>query len=284
MKASSNKQRILHRSGAKKLLPAVATSNNKASRGRSLIMAGSPEFPGAGVLAAKAALRTGSGYVMLAQKGMSIDSWAYPDVIPYDLNNTAWYQIKAQAILIGPGFGVNGFTSQIIKDLQARQVENVILDADALTVCAKEGLFPLLPTWIVTPHTGELARCLGCSAEEINADREAAVVKAQQLMNCVVLLKGHHTLIRSRTRTYLNKTGNAALAKAGTGDVLAGIITALRAQGLSAIKAAVLGAYLHGATANLWQAHKKDLLSMLASDVIDLIPEVIHRVRFSESP
>ncbi|MFM6928287.1 MAG: NAD(P)H-hydrate dehydratase, partial [Bdellovibrio sp.] len=111
-----------------------------------------------------------------------------------------------------------------------------------------------------------------------------AVVKAQQLMNCVVLLKGHHTLIRTPTRTYLNTTGNAALAKSGTGDVLAGIITALRAQGLSATKAAVLGAYLHGATANLWKAYKRDLLSMLASDVIDLIPDVLYRVRFSASP
>ena len=284
MKASSNKQRILRRSGAKKLLPTLATSDNKASRGRSLIMAGSPEFPGAGVLAAKAALRAGSGYVMLAQKGLNLDSWAYPDVIPYDLHKMDWHQLKAQAILVGPGFGVNAFTAEVIHDLKAQQVENVILDADAITVCAKENLFPLLPTWIVTPHTGELARCLGCSADEINADRNAAVVKAQQLMNCVVLLKGHHTLIRSRSRTYLNTTGNAALAKSGTGDVLAGIITALRAQGLSAVRAAVLGAYLHGATANLWQAYKKDLLSMLASDVIELIPDVLQRVRFSESP
>lgn len=221
---------------------------------------------------------------MLAQKGLSLDSWAYPDVIPYDLNKAAWHQLKAQAVLVGPGFGVNAFTADIIKDLKARQIENVILDADAITVCAEQDLFPLLPTWIVTPHTGELARCLGCSADEINADRKAAVVKAQQLMNCVVLLKGHQTLIRSKSRTYLNITGNAALAKSGTGDVLAGIITALRAQGLSAVKAAVLGAYLHGATANLWQAHKKDLLGMLASDVIEMIPDVIHRVRFSESP
>ena len=247
-------------------------------------MAGSPEFPGAGVLAAKAALRAGSGYVMLAQKGLNLDSWAYPDVIPYDLHKMDWHQLKAQAILVGPGFGVNAFTAEVIHDLKAQQVENVILDADAITVCAKENLFPLLPTWIVTPHTGELARCLGCSADEINADRNAAVVKAQQLMNCVVLLKGHHTLIRSQSRTYMNTTGNAALAKSGTGDVLAGIITALRAQGLSAVKAAVLGAYLHGATANLWQAYKKDLLSMLASDVIELLPDVLERVRFSESP
>ena len=284
MKASSSKHRILRRPGAKKLLPSVRISDNKASRGRSLIMAGSPEFPGAGILAAKAALRTGSGYVILAQKDIHLDHWNHPDVIPCDLNKTNWQQCQAQAILIGPGFGVNSFTAQIIKDLKKQKIENVILDADAITVCAKENLFPLLPTWIVTPHTGELARCLGCSSEEINADREDAVIKAQELMNCVVLLKGHHTLIRGRSRTYKNMTGNAALAKSGTGDVLAGMITALRAQGLSAIQAAVLGAYLHGATANLWKARSKDLLSMTASDVIDLIPDVMHRVRVSESP
>jgi NAD(P)H-hydrate epimerase len=279
MNSSTSSYRILRRTGAQKLLPVVSTADNKSRRGKSLILAGSTQYPGAGVLAAKAALRMGSGYVTLAQKEVSISSWDHPDFLVADLNQTDWHSLNFEAILVGPGFGVNEFTAEVIRDLKKRQVENVVLDADAITVCAKEGLFPLLPTWIVTPHTGELARCLKVDASEIEKDRKKAVKQAQVLMNCIVLLKGHHTLIRSRTRTYLNITGNAALAKSGTGDVLSGIITSLRTQGLNPVKAAILGAYLHGATANLWKARGKDLLSMTASDVIELLPEVIFKLR-----
>ncbi|KHD89776.1 MAG: hypothetical protein OM95_01505 [Bdellovibrio sp. ArHS] len=279
MKKSTARAYILKKHGAQKLLPKISTSDNKATRGRSLILAGSADYPGAGVLAAKAALRAGSGYVILAQKNIAVSSLENPDFLLCDLNKKSWDQLSFDAILVGPGFGVNAFTAQVIQELKRKKYEKVILDADALTVCANENLFPLPASWIVTPHVGELARCLKISAEAINADRSAAVKKAQQLFQCVVILKGDHTLIANARRIYTNKTGNAALAKAGTGDVLAGILTALRAQGLTATQAAVLGVYIHGATANLWASRKKDLLSMMASDVIEYIPSVFRILR-----
>ncbi|MGZ3780561.1 MAG: NAD(P)H-hydrate dehydratase [Pseudobdellovibrionaceae bacterium] len=269
---------ILKKQGAVKLLPPVTESDNKATRGRSLLLAGSAEYPGAGILAAKAALRTGSGYVTLAQKNI-MPSLENPDFLLCDLNKNSWSDLKFDAILVGPGFGVNAFTASIIKELKAEKVEKVILDADALTVCARENLYPLPATWIITPHSGELGRCLSVTAEEINNSRVEYVKKAQSLFKCVVLLKGHKTLIANGRRIYAIGSGNAALAKAGTGDVLAGCITALRAQGLSATRAALLGAYVHGATANLWAARCKDLLSMTASDVIEAIPDVLYRLR-----
>lgn len=241
-------------------------------------MAGSKDYPGAGVLAAQAAFRMGSGYVVLAQKNIS-PSLQNPDFILVDLEKNSWCEQKFDAILVGPGFGVNDETAAVIDELKKRKIEKVILDADALTVCAEKNLFPLLPSWIVTPHVGELSRCLKISADEINADREAAINKAQALFQCVVLLKGDGTLVANSRRVYKIATGNAALAKAGTGDVLAGIITALRAQGLSATRAALLGAYVHGATANLWKAQKKDLLSMRAVDIIESLPQVLYRLR-----
>lgn len=270
---------ILKKKTAAKLLPSVSSSDNKATRGRSLILAGSSQYPGAGILAAKAAQRMGSGYVMLAQKNLPAALLENPDFLLCDLNKKSWEKLSWDALLVGPGFGVNTDTEKIIRDLLKTEKDRVILDADALTVCAQKGIFPLRPSWIVTPHAGELSRCLGIPVEEINADRLGAVKKAQALFGCVVLLKGHGTLIANSRRVYQISSGNAALAKAGTGDVLAGVITALRAQGLSATKSALLGAYLHGATANLWVARKQDMLSMTASDVLDYLPQVIYRLR-----
>lgn len=241
-------------------------------------MAGSEQYPGAGILAAQGASRMGSGYVILAQKNIT-PSLENPDFLLCDLKKTPLQEIQFDAVLVGPGFGVNDFTAAVIEDLKKRKVEKVVLDADALTVCAQKNLFPLLPTWIVTPHVGELSRCLKITAQEINDDRWGAIKKAQELFQCVVLLKGDGTLIANKNRIYKIATGNAALAKAGTGDVLAGMITALRAQGLSATRAALLGAYVHGATANLWKAHKKDLLSMRPVDVVESLPLVLSKLR-----
>lgn len=279
MEKSTATVRIVGKKTVSKLLPALSTKDHKASRGRSLLLAGSQEYPGAGVLAAKAALRAGSGYVMLAQKNIAVSSLENPDFLLADLTKKNWRDLKFDAVLVGPGFGVNEFTEEIIRGLKEMRFEKVVLDADAITVCAQKNLFPLPPTWIVTPHAGELSRCLKISTDEINADRLKAVQKAQELLQCVVLLKGHGTLIANSRRVYQINSGNEALAKAGTGDVLSGIITALRAQGLPATRAAVVGAYVHGATANLWKARKFDLLSMRATDVIELLPKVLYKLR-----
>lgn len=279
MEKANDPVRIVNKAAAAKLLPAVGAGDNKATRGRTLLMAGSAHYPGAGILAARGALRAGSGYVIVAQPDVQPEALQNPDFLWADLKTTPWYQQKFDAVLCGPGFGVTPFTAQIIRELKERRVEKVVLDADAITVCAEEGLFPLPPTWIVTPHSGELARCLDVSADEIMRNRYAYVRVAQELFQCVVLLKGHQTLVANARRVYGISSGNEALAKAGTGDVLAGIITALRAQGLGAIRAAVLGAYVHGATANLWKAQKKDLLSMMTTDVIELLPQVLYKLR-----
>lgn len=272
---------LFNKAKAARLLPAVSQSDNKSSRGRCLLLAGSSTYPGAGVLAASAALRTGSGYVSLAYQGNTpwLSSLEHPDFIPLKLNSAQLPGSKYDAILCGPGFGVNEFTRDVLGSLIQQKAQAVVVDADALSVCAKYNLFPLPPTWIATPHVGELARCLSVSAEKVNSDRFSSIRQAQKKFGCIVLLKGHGTLVASQNRTYKITSGNSALAKSGTGDVLAGMITALRAQGLSPLKATLLGAYAHGATANLWVGQRKDPLSMTASDVIEMIPKVFHILR-----
>jgi NAD(P)H-hydrate epimerase len=270
---------IFNEKAALKLLPSISTKDNKVRRGRGLLFAGSADFPGAGVLAARSALRMGCGYVTLAQFGTQISSLKNPDFLICDLNQKDWKQLQFNAVLVGPGFGVHQFTTNLIGELKTLGIKNVILDADALTVCARESLFPLPSSWIVTPHTGELSRCIGVSSELIDQDRAVYVRRAQDILGCVVLLKGHQTLVASATRIYKITSGNSALAKSGTGDVLAGIITALRARGLGPVKSAVLGGYLHGACADLWVKLGKDQLSMMASDVIEILPQVIFQLR-----
>ncbi len=260
-------------------MPPLSITDNKARRGRCLLFAGSQQYPGAGILAGRAALRMGSGYLMLAQKNISVSPWDQPDFLFCDLASTDWRTLQFDAVLIGPGFGVNDFTAEILQELKDRNVQNVVVDADALTVCAQKNLFPLLPSWIATPHAGELARCLDSTAAEIDKDRQGAAERAYELFRCVVLLKGAGTLVRTHKSLFQIASGNEALAKSGTGDVLAGMITALRAQKLSPVKAALLGAYIHGATANRWKAQGKDLLSMMASDVVEMLPETLSKIR-----
>ncbi|NUN04156.1 MAG: NAD(P)H-hydrate dehydratase [Bdellovibrio sp.] len=279
MKKATSPVYIFKKRTAAKFLPQVSITDNKATRGRSLILAGSPDYPGAGILSAQGAQRMGSGYVILAQKSIPAALLEHPDFLLADLNKKSWREIPCDAILIGPGFGVTKDTAKIIRELKAANKEKVVIDADALTVCANEDLFPLPATWIATPHVGELARCLKISSEEINADRAAAILKAQVHFGCVVLLKGHGTLVINQKRIYSVASGNSALAKAGTGDVLAGMITALRAQGMPATRAALLGAYVHGATASLWHSQKRDLLAMTALDVLQAIPRVLYLLR-----
>ncbi len=264
---------------AQQCLPTLSDQDHKARRGKALLFAGSTQYPGAGVLAAKAAARMGAGYVTLAGRENFLSPFENPDFIFYDLKNLSWPHLEKDAVLVGPGLGVNSYTAEVLLELKKQQFDRVVLDADALTVCAQWRLFPLRPQWIVTPHVGELARCLQVTSQEINHNRPAALQKAIELFQCVVLLKGHQTLVGNQVRNFKITTGTSALAKAGTGDVLSGMITALRAQGLPPLRAALLGAYVHGATANLWEAQGKDALSMMASDVIKLLPLVLRRMR-----
>lgn len=269
---------------AKTLLPAPSAKDNKSLRGKSLLIAGSAQYPGAGVLCARAALRGGSGYVYLAQNPKPSLLESTPEVIPILLNSNLEFDPNV-AIAIGSGAGVGSAISESLQRLSKANHAKVVVDADALTVLAQIPDLHIHPEWILTPHEGELARLLQVDSQEISSDRPQWIRLAQEKFGCVVVLKGDHTLVADAKSLTQNSSGNAGLAKAGTGDVLTGIITAFRAQGLSAVQAARLGVFVHGMCADVWVRKGKDFLSLTASDVIDLLSEVIYGIRnFTASP
>lgn len=233
---------------------------------------------GAGLLAAEASARVGAGYTyLLASKGFPLKNhpdflWLSPSKI--DLK-------KINSVAIGPGFKKQAFTEKTLKALYQAKFSSVVIDAEALTVATRPGK-KLLPGWIITPHEGELARMMKVTSDTIRRDRKAWALKAAKKWQCIVLLKGHHSLIASPERAFEISSGNASLAKAGTGDVLTGMIAGFLSQGLPSIEAACLAAYIHGMTADLWVAQGNDVLSLMASDVIRALPKTLARIRISQ--
>jgi NAD(P)H-hydrate epimerase len=155
----------------------------------------------------------------------------------------------------------------------------VLVDADAITLLAKMKRQKLPKTWILTPHTGELQRLLNVPSSEIQKQRIYYVKQAAQKFGCLVLLKGFRSLISDGQTTVLIPTGNVALAKAGSGDVLTGMIVGLMAQGLTTWQAACIAATIHGYMADVWLYEGQDVLSMRASDLIQALPATLKQVR-----
>lgn len=255
---------------AKKLLPSRGRNANKTHGGKTLVIAGSPGFFGAAILTATAAARTGSGYTYL-MTGKKFPAGKYPDFLVRDFSFKDWDQVDAFAV--GPGLGVNAQTEKILNQLRKGKFPNVVVDADALTVIAQKNIFPLPETWILTPHRGELQRLVG---------EKGSLEQAQAKYGCHILLKGPKTYVINSDQKIVVREGNAALAKAGTGDVLTGIIAGLLAQGLDSFSAASLGAFIHGRASKFWIDSGRDHLSLLASDLFEIIPVVMNRIRRGE--
>lgn len=265
--------------------PAFGEQIHKSDRGRSVLIAGSAQYPGAGILSARAALRCGSGYVQLISDGAPSVSWENPDFLISDLgelklglHNPAGQSLKDlkfDAIGAGPGLGTGEKTRHLILELKKLKIENVVLDADAITVCARERLFPLPARWIATPHAGELGRVLKLEAAVIESDRFRYAREGREKMGCQVLLKGFHSVLATENACIVIPTGNSALAKSGTGDVLTGIITSLIAQGMTSTRAALFGSYLHGWISDRWIAAGRDPAGLMASDLIANLPRAL---------
>ena len=255
----------LTRGVARRHLPQRTTLSHKASHGHVVVCAGGPGTWGAGVLCARAASRVGAGYITLAGSSAGTD---LTDVLPEAMTSD-WDPEKLdgrRAYAVGPGLGTGTQTENILAALEEKRVPRVVLDADALTVLARRPR-RLPASWILTPHTGELARLLGTTAEAIEKNRWKALDTAVELYGCVILLKGFRSLVASGERRILILSGNSALAKGGSGDVLTGMISGMRAQGLSAIEAVSLGSFLHGFIADLWIQGHSDA-ALMPSDLL----------------
>lgn len=264
---------------AKKILPKRKASSNKSTAGRTLVIAGSEGMFGAAVLASEAAARIGSGYVNLFTKKNAFLTVEHPSFLVVDSAKNKIPFERAASIAIGPGLGKSKQASKWVQQVIKKSPKNVVIDADALNICAAKKAWPLPSTWIATPHEGELARIIGWKDVDIRNDRKAAVQAARDFMGCICILKGNKTLVCTEDSLFEIQSGNPALAKAGTGDVLTGLIAGLLAQGIEASKAACLGVFVHGWLADGWVKEGNDQLSLMPEDLLKRLPKALTLLR-----
>lgn len=265
-------------------LPRRPADAHKGSCGTVLSVCGSKGMAGAAYFAAAAALRSGAGLVRAAA-----DASIYPilaTLLPeavYLLDadaDTLCKQIeRADAAVIGCGLGTDAARAALLPRLLDAAACPVVLDADGINLAAAHTDIAqrLSERCILTPHPAEMARLLQCSTEAVQSDRAAAVRQAAARFGCVAVLKGHHTLVADASgRVVTNPTGNAGMASGGMGDVLAGIIASLAAQGLSPWDAACCGVWLHGAAGDA-AAQKHSMRALLPRDVLQALQHIFAR-------
>ncbi|MFA4888672.1 MAG: NAD(P)H-hydrate dehydratase [Candidatus Omnitrophota bacterium] len=270
---------------------------HKGDFGNIFILAGSARFSGAAVLCAEAALRSGAGLVTLGiPKGINN---ALIKIKPKEVMTLPLAQTKegvlglagykkirefskeADVLVVGPGLTQNKSTQALARKIISGADKPMVIDADGLNALAKH-LNLLRRTkdegrgTIITPHPGEMARLLGISVKEVQAKRKVLAQGFAKSYNCIVVLKGHQTVVVDGKRVYLNNTGNPGMSTAGSGDVLSGMIAAFLGQKLDGFTAAKYAVYLHGLAGDL-AAKEKTQISLIASDIIAKIPEAVKK-------
>ncbi len=253
------KEHSLTQKTIRPLLPLRDPNGHKGSFGHLLLLAGSETYRGAALLAGAAALRMGAGLVTLAAPACVLEGAlpVLPELIlsplaPEAPLSPALTEGKA-AILFGPGVGISEATGERLRSLLTAEGCPLVLDADALTALAAMGedgkglLQSAKRKVILTPHPGELARLLGIPTSEVQANRLALARRFAARYPVTLVLKGAATIIAEGEEFYLNTSGSSALAKGGSGDVLAGAIASLLAEGLAPSSAARVAVWLHGA-------------------------------------
>lgn len=190
----------------------------------------------------------------------------------------------ADCILTGPGIGLEETARKLLRYAVLQSELPLVIDADGINILAGDsGLQEAIAgreeqkrTVILTPHLGEFARLYGCVAAEAKENLREYPLKLCERLRCVVVCKDARTVVvqHQGEQGYLNVTGNSGMATAGSGDVLAGMITGLLAQGMTGMDAAVAGVYLHGCAGNI-AAERKSEIAMTATDIIDCIPDAI---------
>lgn len=258
--------------------PPRRADSHKGTYGTVLAVCGSYGMAGAAALATEAALRCGAGLVRTAlpKSIYPIVATRVPEAVyvPYDTADVSVAKQllahRADAMVIGCGLGVDVHTADLVAALTSEATCPIVLDADGINLAARHIVITEMKhaSLIMTPHPMEMARLLHCSVDEVQRDRELTAKAAAQRFGATVVLKGHHTVIADPDgRVVINETGNAGMAVGGSGDVLAGMIASLAAQGLSPWDAARCGVYLHGLAGDR-AAARLSQHAMLPTDMI----------------
>ena len=268
------------------LLPDRNPWGHKGNFGKLLLLCGSRGYTGAAFFAAMGALRAGAGLVFLGVPesiyGIEAVKLNEPVIFPLPdaggrLSADAVPEIltrlpQMDAVLVGPGLGQSEGTLAVVRAVLEKAECPVVVDADGINVLSahRDLLRERKSPTILTPHDGEFARLGGVIGE----DRMAAAAALAEELGCVVLLKGHETCITDGTDGYINPTGNPGMAVGGSGDVLAGVITALLGAGLPPLEAAACGAWLHGAAGDRCAAELGQY-GMLPTDMLSALPRLV---------
>jgi NAD(P)H-hydrate epimerase len=279
---------IVEGSDVCRALAVRSVTTHKGSAGRVTVIAGSPGHIGAALLVARAAMRAGAGLVTIAalpetaalldQRVLEVMT-ARIDPARIEASLDALTE-RADSVAIGPGLGLDDTARRIVDHVVLRVNKTKVVDADAISHFAgrAEQLRGAPGEVVLTPHSGEMARLVGGTAEEVEADRFGTLARAVALTGSVVLLKGYRTLIGApEERTVINATGSGVLATGGSGDVLTGITAAFGAL-LDARRAAYAAAYVHGIAGERLARAGIDR-GILASEIADQVPAALGSLR-----
>lgn len=290
----------LTRTMARRLLPHRPQEGHKGTFGHVFIVGGSRGFTGAVKLASLAAARSGVGLVTAGVPRPLGDALAASllEVMTYMLDATQGESVAhgaleqalafaegKDAVVVGPGLSRDPSTCAFALDFIAQCPVPLLADADALNAlsttveCLRQRSAPL----VITPHPGEMSRLTGLSVEAIQQTRQATAEAFAKRFACVVVLKGHETVVTDGHDTYVNSTGNSGLATGGTGDVLSGIIGGLMAQGLNPFEASLLGVYFHGLTGDI-AARRMGERALIAGDLLECFPEAWRAIEAADAP
>ena len=287
------------------LLPGRRPDGNKGTFGKALLIVGSSRIAGAAMMAVKSSFRIGTGMVKavtaeenkeaLQQYVPEAMMLTYPEDIFSDSGGSPEVQEKlmkelraaeswADCVLIGCGIGMGRQAQVLLRFSISESNLPLVIDADGLNLLARDrGLQEAMAECgergriiILTPHLGEFARLYGCTTAEAKEHLTVYPRELSERLRCIVVCKDARTVVawHNGKHGYVNTTGNAGMATAGSGDVLAGMITGLVAQGMTGVDAAVAGVYLHGMAGDL-AAQRETEVSMTATDIIDRIRDVV---------
>lgn len=276
---------------AAQLLPLRPDDGHKGTFGHTFLLAGSRRYPGAMRLACEGAGRSGAGLVtagipqtligVAAVTLMESMGLALPDTSTGALGRDAIepamdFAQDKDSVVLGPGLGADEETLDFVLACVPRITAPLVVDADGLNLVAKNVLC-LLPrpmgSTIVTPHPGEMARLTGLSTKDIQSQREHVAATFAKTHRVIVVLKGYETVVAHPDgRIAVNTTGNSGMGTGGTGDILAGLLGGLLAQGMEPWDAARLGVWLHGYAGDI-AAQEFTARAMIARDVIASLPK-----------
>ncbi len=274
-----------------KLLPKRAGRSNKGKFGKVFVIAGCDKMPGAAVLSSKAALRSGCGLVKACviksvaniihnnvTEAVTLILQEKDGTLCADSLNALLPELKdVSCVLLGPGLSITDDTVEFLTKLLPEINSPLLLDADALNIISQDIslLKSIKNPFIITPHPAEMSRLTGKTVAEILKDPIKCASEFSKSNNCITVLKDAKTIVTSpEGQVYINNSGNNSLAKAGTGDALAGIIAGFIAQGTPLFTSCELGTYIHGRAGERASLEKSNY-GVLASDLIEYVPRVL---------